>query len=186
MLHRLTFCFILASTPLAGCNASEHCIGDCESQSTSSDTAGPSPSSTSGTAAGGTTSADAPTTTAEAPPTGHTTTAADDITTTGAEGPVTCRDGMHCTVNCMIQVPEPTPPEYPLDECLTSCLEQLSNAELLKLHDLQECARTKCEATAEWKCLNGTDDCLACFLQTLAGTMLPAGDECEAQSKACD
>ncbi|MCY1055505.1 hypothetical protein [Nannocystis sp. SCPEA4] len=202
MLHRLTFLFILASTPLAGCNAAEHCIGDCEPQSTSSDTAGPSPSSTSSTADGGTTTADAPTTAADAPTTGNTTTAADDLTTTGAddltttaaddltttgaEGHASCRDGLTCTIYCMIQVPDPIPPDYPLDECLTMCLEDMSNAELLKLHDLQECAETKCGATAEWKCVDGTDDCLGCFLQTLGNTMLPAGDECEAQSKACD
>lgn len=120
------------------------------------------------------------------PTTMSTSTTADDLSTTGAEESMTCRDGFHCLIKCRLQVPEPTPPDYPLDECLTSCLEELSNAELLKLHDLQECAETKCEATAEWECLDGTDDCLECFLQTLGVTMLPAGDECEAQSKACD
>jgi hypothetical protein len=197
MLHRLTYLLALSTAAIAGCGSNEHCIGDCEPQTTSSDTAGPVTSTeggTSTTAGGGTTTGEVTTgdtpTTSETPTTsipGSTSTAAEDLTTTGAEGSSTCRDGIACMVQCRIQVPPSPPPDDELEACLfTNCLDTLSPAELLKLLKLQECAESKCGATSDWTCIDGTDECMACFLQTLSGTMpLPEG-ECEAEAEACD
>lgn len=178
MLHRLTYLLALSTAVLAGCGSNEHCIGDCEPQTTSSDTAGPVTSTeggTSTTASGGTTTAETTTaeaTTADDPTTsipGSTSTAAEDFTTTGAEGQMICREGIFCMVQCMIQVPNPPPPDYPLDQCLfTHCLDKLSPAEMLKLQELQECAEDECGATDWWECIDGTDECMACFLQIMS------------------
>lgn len=184
MLHRLTYLLALSTAALAGCGSNEHCIGDCEPQTTSSDTAEPVTSTEGGTS----TTAEA--TTGETPTTsipGSTSTAAEDLTTTtGAEGQMTCRDGIACMVQCMIQVPDPPPPDYPLDNCLfTNCLDLMSPAERQELQELRECAEDECGATADWKCIDGTDECMACFLQTLASTNPPPAGECEALAIAC-
>ncbi|WP_096327649.1 hypothetical protein [Nannocystis exedens] len=184
----MTYLLSLALAPLAGCGSNEHCIGDCESQTTSSDTAGPATSTeggTSTTANGGTTTveaatADTPTTST----TGGTSTTAGDITTTGAEGSLSCRDGAQCMVHCLIQVPNPAPPGYDVNECLfTNCLDELSQAEMLKLQDLQECAESTCGSMFD--CAADEDDCEACVLQILGSTNPPPAGECEALAKAC-
>ncbi|MCY0986724.1 hypothetical protein OV203_06310 [Nannocystis sp. ILAH1] len=188
MLHRLTYLLALSTAPLAGCGSNEHCIGDCEPQTTSSDTAGPVTSTeggTSTTAGGGTTTAE--TTTDDTPTTsmpGSTSTAAEDLTTTGAEGLNTCRDGIMCMLSCMLQVPHPTPPEYDANECLfTNCLELLSPAEMLKLQELQECAESTCAATPD--CAVDEELCQACILKTMGSTNPPPAGECEALAIAC-
>ncbi|WP_434419606.1 hypothetical protein [Nannocystis pusilla] len=173
---------------LAGCGSNEHCIGDCEPQTTSSDTAGPVTSTeggTSTTASGEATTAE--TTTAETPTTsstGSTSTAAEDLTTTGAEGSSTCRDGISCMVQCLIQVPDPPPPGYNVNECLfTNCLELLSPAEMLKLQNLQECAETTCAAMFD--CATDEDVCQGCAWQIMGNTKPPPASECEALAIAC-
>ncbi|WAS95535.1 hypothetical protein [Nannocystis punicea] len=175
MLDRLTCLFLLATAPL-GCGSNEHCIGDCEPQSSSSATAGPAT-----TSGGGTSTTAEEGTTADAPTTGTASTTA-EATTTGGPGPATCRDAVACAAQCVVESEPPPPGEEGWQACvLAGCAEDLSNVEWLKLFDLTECVQTKC-ATA---CMAGEEPCQQCVMQGL-GDMLPPGDECEAPAEACD
>ncbi|MFY0538631.1 hypothetical protein [Nannocystis pusilla] len=62
--------------------------------------------------------------------------------------PKSCRDAIGCALQCAIMIPDPTPPEYPWQECFfTNCLEEINYVEWLKLFDLTECVVEACSAT---------------------------------------
>ncbi|MCY0991467.1 hypothetical protein OV203_30270 [Nannocystis sp. ILAH1] len=97
--------------------------------------------------------------------------------------PKSCRDAIGCALQCAIMIPDPTPPEYPWQECFfTNCLEEINYVEWLKLFDLTECVVEACSATPA--CMDGTDECNGCYIQKLGGTN-PPPPECVDQANAC-
>lgn len=97
--------------------------------------------------------------------------------------PKSCRDGIACALKCAINIPSPTPPEYPWQECFfNDCLEELSAEEWLKLFDLMECVVGVCSATPE--CMSGDEKCNGCYIGKLGATQ-PPPPECEAEAVAC-
>lgn len=114
-----------------------------------------------------------------------TTGEVDETTTTGPppDSDTTCREALNCVVNCLIAIPNPTPPEYEFG-CFLDCEGDLSTVEWLRLIDFAECLNNYCTNTA-MQCPDVSEDdptCQMCLLVGL-GDLPPA--ECMLEAKEC-
>lgn len=117
-------------------------------------------------------------------------TTAEPMDTTMSEppppSPTTCRKAIFCAIQCALDIPQNTPPEYNWQECFfkDTCLASLNHVEWLKLFDLTECVVGVC--SADPRCMDGGDSemCNACYLQKLGATDPPT-PECVDEANAC-